>query len=276
VNQFEAPKDNAEVLQLIRENDSLGAESSLWLRAIRQLTKEGKPIGQIFAITVPIGDGKKMPIGMLTLTDANRLVFWSVLPRQPCAVFNKPGVPLPDHITVEFPSEKVHATSYRSNGRPIHVRESWRSAPIDSNGLRLLFMFLVRRSILAEQDILISRKFEMPTTDSDRRTAEITQSVQRVMFYHLPVPGNVSEQDYFYLSIFRASKVLSAEELPASLLPRSGAVEMVTDWPDNVEFPIIVGQLSIYDQNFCVAAGCPPGRLKDPLGFGFPRRSAAG
>src|SRR5262245_27951957 len=47
MNQFEAPANDADVQRLFREQDNLGADSSLFLRAIRQLTKEGKPIGQV-------------------------------------------------------------------------------------------------------------------------------------------------------------------------------------------------------------------------------------
>ena len=180
MNHTEAPRDDAEVLRLFREQDSLGAESSLWLRAIRQLTKDGKPIGQILVFSIPIGNEKNMPIGMLSLTERNRLVFWPVLPRRRCVVVNKPQVEIPDHITVEFPSEKLHVTSYDSDGCRIGpFRDGWRSVPLNSPDFRLLFTFLVRMSVVAEQDVLVSRKFVVPKNDNDRRTAEFARCIVR-------------------------------------------------------------------------------------------------
>jgi len=86
MNHAEVPGDDAEILRLFREDDRLGADSSLWLRPFRLLTEHGKPVGQILAFTIPVSNDKSMPVGMLTLTDRNRLVFWPVLPRRPCQV----------------------------------------------------------------------------------------------------------------------------------------------------------------------------------------------
>jgi hypothetical protein len=271
MNHAEVPKDDAEVQRLLRERDSLGTDSSLWLRAFRQLIKEGKPIGKLLGLTIPISDDKRMPVGMLNLTDNDRLVFWPVLPRRPCAVLNKPRVKLPDHITVEFPSEKVHVTSYASSGRPIHVRDCWRSAPLQPD-IRLLFAFLVRMSVVADQDVLIGRKCPTPSSDRDRRTQEFAKCAARVTLQELPVPGNAAEKHYAYLAFYSVPQLMTAEMLSSSLLPKNAADGMVTGWPDHVEFPIIVGQFTIRQHGFCVAAGFPPGQLNDDLCFGFPQR----
>ncbi len=272
MNYTEAPRDDIEALRLFREHDSVGAESSLWLRVPRQLTKDGKPIGQIFVITIPTGNDMKMPIGMLTLTQNDRLVFWPVLPRRKTVVINKPGVDLPDHVTVEFPSERVHVTSYDSSGRAIHVSESWRSAPVIAPDLRLLFTFLVRMSVVTDQDVYVSRKFPVPQNDNDRRTAEIARSVSNFVMHDLPIPGDALLQHYAGFSLYRTSEVLTAQTLPTSLLSISAAHQLVKDWPANVEFPIVVTQFAIGSQGLCLAAGFPPGYLNDDLCFGFPQR----
>lgn len=277
MNHREAPRDDAEVLRLFQEQDSLGAESSLWLRAFRQLTKDGKPIGQILAITIPIGHEKKMSIGMLTLTERNRLVFWPVLLRRKCIVVNKPDVELPDHITIEFPSEKLHVTSYDSIGRRLpSVREAWRSAPLHTSGFRLLFTFLVRMSVVTDQDVLVSRKFLMPTSDSDRRTKELGRCLKNIVTYDLPLPGNPLERNYVCLSLYRTTEEITAQSLPSSLMGMSSTPDLVKDWPTNAEFPIVVGQFTMRDHMFCLAAGFPPGDLADDLCFGFPQRRGDG
>jgi hypothetical protein len=276
MNQIEAPRDEGEILRLLREQDSLGAESSLWLRVFRQLTESGKPIGQILVFTIPIGNEKKLPVGMLTLTDNNRLVFWPVLPRGTCVVINKPRVMLPDHITVEFPSEKVHVTSYDADGRPIHVSEAWRSSPHEEQDFRLLFTFLVRLSIVVDQDIIVSRKVTMPINDKNRRTAEISRCIAKVLMINLPLPGKASENHYAGFFLYRASYETTAQTLPSTLFPSPNSDEMIKDWPHDADFPIVVSQFQLGNQRFCLAGGFPPGHLKDELCFGFPRRQRNG
>jgi hypothetical protein len=272
MNYTEAPRDNAEVLRLLLEQDSLGAESSLWLRAFRQLTKDGKPIGQILLFTIPIGNERKMPIGLLTLTENNRLIFWPVLPRGNCAVINKPRFAPPDHITVESPSEKMHLTSYRADGRPVHVRESWRSARLQTTDLSLLFTFLVRMIVVADQDVLVCRKFPMPKNDNVRRKAEFSRCMNMVEVLYLPIPGTAPEKQYVAFSLYRTSDLMASQSLPTSLLPMSNMHGMVNDLPEKTEFPITVAQFTIRNQTFCLAAGFPPGHLNDALCFGLPRR----
>jgi len=272
MNYTEAPRDEAEILRLLREQDSLGAESSLWLRAFRQLTKDGKPIGQMLLFTIPIGAEKKMPVGLLTLTEKNRLIFWPVMPRGNCGVINKPRFVLPDHITVEFPSEKLHLTSYRADGRAVHVRESWRSAPIQISDLSLLFTILVRMSIVTDQDVLVCRKFPLPSNDDVRRKVEFARCTNMFEVFHIPIPRTASEEQYAALSLYRTSGIIASQRLPTSLLPMSNMRGMVSDLPENTEFPATAIQFTIRNQSFCLAAGFPPGHLNDAMCFGMPRR----
>jgi len=69
------PIDYDEIARIFQEQENVGADSSLWLRALRQLTIHGKPVGRILVFTVSLADQRKMPFGMLTLTTNNRLVF---------------------------------------------------------------------------------------------------------------------------------------------------------------------------------------------------------
>lgn len=273
MNGSEAPQDDADVIELFRERDSLGANTSLWLRAFRQLTSDGKPIGRILAFVVPIGNGKQMPIAMLTLTERDRLVFWPVLPRKRCDVVNKSHMEVPDHITVEFPSEKVHATSYGVVGERARVSDAWRSASPDRSDLRLLFTFFVRISVLEDQDVLISRKFMMPNDDKIRRTKEFVRSANNVVMHDLPLPNIASDSHFIALALYRTSEELTSDALPPSLIPMHGAEELVDCWPNDAEFETTVAQFQIRDRRFLIVVGNPPGQLKEDLCFGFPRRT---
>src|SRR5262249_39048162 len=138
-----------------------------------------------------------------------------------CGVINKPGVALPDHITVEFPSEKLHLTSYRTDGRAVHVGEGWRSAPIQMSDLSLLFTFLIRMSVVADQDVLVCRKFPLPKNDDVRRRAEFTRCTKMLEVFHIPIPGTSPEKQYAALSLYRTSGIIPSQSLPTSLLPMS-------------------------------------------------------
>jgi len=61
----------------------------------------------------------------------------------------------------------VHSTSYTANGRPVRDRGRLAICFVHEPDFRLLFMLLVRMSIVAEQDVLVSRKFCVPPADRE-------------------------------------------------------------------------------------------------------------
>jgi hypothetical protein len=272
MNHAEAPRDDAEVLRLFQERDQLGADSHLLLRVYRQLTDQGKPIGQVFLFSVPIDPETTLPIGALTLTGNNRLVFWPVLPRIACSVVNKPGMELPDHITVELAQEKVHTTSYDSMGGSRHVGQGWRSAPLRDTGLNLLFTYLVQALVIGDQDVMASRKFPVPPTDHERRAAEFTKCASKLVHVHLPIPAHMCDRQYFAFSLYLARQPIPEDTLRETLVPFFGNCGLIDGWLPDCEFPIVAAQFEIGEHRFCLSASLPPGHLKDPLNLGLPRR----
>lgn len=217
-----------------------------------------------------------MLLGMFTLTDNKRFVFWPVLPRGKAVVIDRPNTPVPDHITVQFPSEKVHVTWYKPSGKAVHHRDAWRSQPFECPKRNLLFMFLVRLGIVADQDVLISRKFPVPKSDNHRRNAEFGHAANNYRHHHLPIPGDASQADYACLAVYRTFEFMTQDSLPQSLLPGSAITPAVDGWLEDAHYWTMTAQVQLGDFKFCFAAGFPPGRLKDPLGFGFPRRIPVG
>ena len=117
-----------DVARLFREHDDIGPDSSLWLRAIGQLTRHGKPLGQAVALVFKAPDLDPLPFGIVTATENNRLVFWPTLPSgldMPCG-----DIKAVDHITLELPSGKSHATGYKANSRPFTIRKGGKSTTI--------------------------------------------------------------------------------------------------------------------------------------------------
>jgi hypothetical protein len=272
VNLAEAPRNNEDVTQLFRDMKALGADSSLWLRVLRQLTSEGKPIGRMYSILVPVSKDQKLPIGVVTLTDNNRLVFWPVLPRKQAAFVDRPDVQLLDHITVDFPSERVHITSYNSQGKPNRFADSWRSATTVNEDLRLLFSFNVRLDTVRSQDVLISRSFPVPDSDSDRRTAEFARCLEKFVMLDLPFEEDAQLAQFASIAVYHSAEELEPGDFPASMLPMPDADALIEPVPAGYEYKIFVGRLLLNDKRIYVAGGFPPGELKDDLCFGFPTR----
>ena len=98
-NAAEADNEADDAARLFREHDDIGPDSSLWLRAIGQLTRHGKPLGQAVALAFKAHDLDPLPFGIVTATENNRLVFWPALPNgaeMPCG-----DIDAVDHITLD-------------------------------------------------------------------------------------------------------------------------------------------------------------------------------
>lgn len=277
MNRNELPSDEDEVQRLLRESHSLGADSSLWLRVMRQLTAHGKPLGQTLAVGVSINDEPlKSLVGMLTFTDQNRLVFWPVLPRTSKIEPVPPLNMVPDHVTVQFPSEKVHLTSYDENGDPVHTPSlGWRSAPVRDPDFRLLFAVHVKLEHVRDQDVLVGRQFIIPPSDVARRTSEISRFRQRIINHDIPVTSSDPNPHYVSFAIYRTESEATAESLPPRLFPGAMFRDMVDNWPDPAEFVAMGKPFKLRDHHLLMAAACPPGQLIDELSFVIPTRQRA-
>lgn len=268
--------DDDEVARLFREHDDIGLDSSLWLRPLRQLFKDGKPIGQVLALTVSPMEQLKVPFGMLTQTDKNRLIFWPVLPSGANMVCGGETGVVCDHITLEFPSEKIHMTAYDANGQAIHVTREWKTHHFTDCDLSLWFTLLVRVSILRQQDMAVQRRVQAPKTDKERRTREFVCYTQNLSFSNISLPPHEEKYDYIYFCVYLAADSIRADQLPPSILPADSSMDsQIQGWDEGNMFQIAVSRLTFGERTICVATACPPGRLRSDVAVGFPRRSNA-
>ncbi len=260
-----------DVARLFRENDDIGPDSSLWLRPIRQLIRKGKPLGQMHVLSVSIEDGS-FPFGVLTYTDANRLVFWPTLPVGTNMVCEGQITDIFDDITLEFPSEKTHITAYDFAGKAIRDRRSWIIGHSADSPLGLWFTILVRLAVLRQQDLAVQRKVPVPISDKDRRTNEMLRYVQHLKFVDIPAP-TCPTPDYLYCSIYLAPDSITSGQIPPSLLlPADSSPDALIDgFPDKSECQIAVRRLAVDEKVIHVAAACPPGVLRGQVIVGFPR-----
>src|SRR5262245_30409057 len=94
--------DDDDTARLFRENDNLGADSSVFLRPMRRLLQEGAPPGELIPLFVSLPSNEARPFGALTCTSRNRIIFWPVLPRNADMIAAEGKVGVFDHVTLEL------------------------------------------------------------------------------------------------------------------------------------------------------------------------------
>jgi hypothetical protein len=262
-----------DIARLFRENDNIGPDSSVWLRPLRQLLKVGKPVGPFLALTVSMADDQRQPVGMLSQTGKDRLIFWPVLPPNVKIVCTGEPVDAFDHITLEFPSKRIHVTAYRANGEAVHTPRAWRTHRYGDSGLALWFLLLVRISVLRQQDMAVQRKIHVPASDKKRRTEEFVGLQHRLRLQNIPLPPHDAEQDYIYLGFYIAPISVATDKVSAPTLPADTSVDsQIEGWPDKSTFTVAGLRFRFGEQVICVAAACPPGRLLSDVSVGFAGR----
>lgn len=275
----EGPAGNLEdIEQLFRENDNIGADSSLWLRAARQLLQHGKPVGQLTVLAFKSADGRSLPFGALTHTTRNRSLFWPVLPRNAQTVAKQGAIDVIDHVTLELPSEKVHATAYDGTGMSVHHSaadlghtRAWRLQRFEGRNLALWFTMLVRWDVLEEQDFAVQRLVRMRTTDAERRKQEFARLAGQIKVMNVPLPATASDPSYVYCLAYFVTGPATDVEFPPEALATAGLDEHIDGFPDGTIFPVRPLKLLYERTQFIFAAACPPGTLKHDVIVGFPR-----
>jgi len=262
-----------DVARMFREHNDIGSDLSLWLRPLRQLLKHGKPIGQVVALMVSPMEQLKLPFGMLTQTEKNRLIFWPILPPNAKVMCAGENVDVFDHITLEFPSEKIHVTAYDVDDQPIHFAREWKTHHFSDCDLELWFTLLVRFSILRQQDMAVQRRVKAPTTDKERRVNEFVSYTQNLSLSNISLPPHEAEYEYIYFGLYLAPVPITEDQLSSSILPIDSSMDsQIKGWHNGIVFQIAVSSLTFGQRTICVAAACPPGELRTDVIFGFPRR----
>ena len=264
---------NDDISRMFREQDSIGHDSSLWLRPLRQLIKNGKPVGQAIVLTLSMSDGQRMPVGILTQTKGNRTVFWPTLPQKAKIVCDKEIIDIFDHVTLELPSEKTHVTTYDADGKAIHYRRAWRTHHFTNSKLALWFMLLVRIPILRQQDMAVKRRVKMPTPDKDRRVREFSRYLNNISLRNISLPVCTGKHDYVSCILYIAQESFTVDQFSPSVVPVGSLASVVEGWSEEDQFQTMVSLHKVGKQTICLATACPPGKL--PPGFdvaiGFPQ-----
>ena len=255
-------ENDDDVSRLFRENDNLGADSSLWLRVIRQLLNDGKPPGKPVIVTFETRKRDNLPFGAFMLTNNNRLIFWPALPPNAEQVH--------DHVTLELQSGKTHITEYDSEGKAIHPRGDWRRLDYSQDeSLPLWFLLSLRFDVLLDQDRAVQRKVPTPSSDKQRREAKFINLCKEMRLEPIAMPAIDADPYWIYCAIF----LVTGELRDINLDPRiftSCLETLVKECPPNEIPPIIASKVSVGNREVVIAVSCPSGIPTSSVDIGFP------
>lgn len=274
-------RDSIDLSALMRDNDNLGADSSVWLRPLRYLFEHGKPLPPVRILAFHHNHLGDLPFGAVALTRNNRVIFWPILPKGPGRVTSGSEMGMIDHLTLELPSERMHVTSFDQVGKRIHHIASdlgqgaaWRLQKIDDFGSALWFTMVVRISVLQDQDKVVQRLVKMPTSDAERRTQEFVDYARQFTCVIVPLPPSHENADFVYCAVY----FVSNPEHPPTITTKNflvGDPHLEADgWPEDDLLGVQPMIVTMEDVHFLIATSCPPGRLRQEIAIRFPRRAS--
>jgi hypothetical protein len=243
------------------------------------LIHEGKPLGQLTLLAFPSPNHGALPFGALTLTNKNRIVFWPVGPRNMKMVAQTDQIGVIDHLTLELPSEKIHATAYDAGTQPLHYAasdlghtQSWRLQHFEGTGLALWFTLLVRWSVLLDQDFAVQRRVCAPTADADRRKMEFASFASQIKVIDVPLPPGPSAGNYVYCVAYFVTDTSAEIQLSSDVFPLGHLNGQVDGYSATPNLDVRALRLPYAVTQFVFAAACPPGELTQGVVVGFPRQ----
>jgi hypothetical protein len=276
----ESSNDADDIGRLFRENDDLGAESSLWFRPLRQLLKQGKPVGAVTFLTFRGADTGAYPFGALTHTEKGRIVFWPVLPTDADMVFASGKTGVIDHITLELSNEKTHVTAYDAGGKPSHRsatdlgrRQPWRLFRFEGSGLAIWFTLLAKWSVLLDQQTVVQRCMHAPTpAEAERRKRAFERYAAQLKLVDVPLPVKCGSPEYVYCVVYLVTDPSGGVNPTPDIFPNGDVDSVIDGWREGTEFEVQSKLLTYERTQFVIATACPPGTMRQDVSFGFPQR----
>jgi len=258
-----------DVERMFRERGDIGPDSSLLLRSRQPLFQDGKPVGSETWLFAELQENERCLLAILSYTQKNRLVFRPVLPRTANMICPDETVTTPEHVTLEFPSERTHVTGHNAAGERVHGKPCWRLRHFRDRPLALWLMFLLRLSVLGTQDRAVQRRVHIPPSDVGRRLAEFIKRPDTKVL-HLP-PAEERHGDYVFCSLCLEAGPIGQEHVPATLLLLDPPLDkMIDDLPTDTLVPVGSKPLKIGPRILHIALACPPGKLKEDVFLGMP------
>jgi len=248
-----------------------GGWGSLWLRPLRILLEQGKPIGSLKVLLLPVGNGRAYPFGVLQHTLRERIVFWPVLPREHTTCWEDEEVHPVDHVTLELPKGRTHVTWFDSGQRRCHHSRGWRIHRFQGTGIAFWFHLVFRWELVEEGETGWERTVKWPTTDANRREREFAQLADHFELARVAMPAPEPVGDYVFVGFYVVVGSTPNPCLdPKMFLAGAKVDKLIEGWPDETAFPIQPMRIRVGDTRLLIATAVPPGRLKGNVVLGFP------
>lgn len=110
-----------------------------------------------------------------------------------------------------------------------------------------------------------------PTTDVERRKNEFARYGQSMRLINVPLPPCKPEGDYVLCSFFLIEADVEPQ-ITSDIFLCGGVDEAIEDWPDGTTFGMTEKKFPVGSKHLLVATACPPGRFKQEVAVGFPRK----
>jgi len=248
-------------------------DASIYWRPLRQLIGFGKPLPTTTTVAFAPTEHGPVPFGAFARTKKDRLIFWPVLPND-VKLYKDDGQPLVvDHLTLEFPSGKIHSTSIGRDGRHKHLSHGWRLHRFPDKGIALWFMLFVPWSALCNQDLLVEQQVSTPKSDKVRRENEFRKHARSLRSEGIPLPPKGREGDYVWCVCYVLADDRTDVDITREVLPCGPYLDRWIDgFPAGTRFDAQPRIVEIGESRLMLIAICPPGRLKeDAIAFGLPQ-----
>jgi hypothetical protein len=262
-----------EVARRFRENETLGEDSSFWFRATRPLLVDGRPVGKMCCLTTGPTIDDQLPLGLFTYTNKDRLVFWPALSKERYMVLGDERLNILDHITLEFPSEKMHLTYYTDDGEKEHLSDAARAFHYPGTDLAMCFQILVKVEVLQSQETEVQRMVKSPPGHPPRLVEWLQDFAASITFTPSSLPDYTS-CDYIQYAVLLDPQNITEGKLPLvnDIITRDAREQFVDGWESNVEFPVHFSRFRVGECTLLLATSCPPGQLHHPVAFQIARR----
>ncbi len=251
-------------------------------RAVQRLFRDGSPPGEIVNLTLrAYDDVPALPLGAMSLTSRDRLIYWPPLHPTAPFVFDDQTERKVDHLTLELSNGRTHITAFDGNERT-HTWPGWAVQELDDSGLALWFIFAAGQSFLSGQ----ARRVEWQISGSDaprraeefRRFAEENIRTAEIEWRTPTKPLGDTVVTFAFISLRGrcTQSALKSVKIPYNILRE------ICDEPLPAELLIARTPLKLTAENrvrdLVIVTACPPGSIGSPAQIACPiaTRPAAG
>jgi hypothetical protein len=257
-----------------------GDDSALFARISRG-AHEGKSFGKItlLGMTNNLRKDHMLLVGAFAFTKSNRFIFWPVLPWSGNTTEKLSGDGYLDHLTIQFPNQKMHITAYDEFGKSIHKSGGWGLYFRSNGSMGECFTYVVSHSLLEKQEDKSYRIQCLSNNEAERRINLSADFFDSLVGQRLTIPESKDSSRYYFFQFYISDNPKEHVEkhinsLGGLYIPFYKFVDIN---PDDLQkssasmvSPTIIALPG--NKSLIVASMMPPGKPKGELTLGLPTK----